>query len=40
VDPLKDEYPYLTDYNYAGNKPVTYIDVDGLQGTPVQNVLI
>ncbi|WP_185154529.1 RHS repeat domain-containing protein [Fulvivirga sp. M361] len=31
VDPLKDEYPYYTPYQYAGNKPITFIDLDGLQ---------
>lgn len=33
VDPLQFEYPQLTPYNYAGNKPVTHFDIDGLQGT-------
>jgi len=33
VDPLKDDYPYLTPYNYAGNKPITHKDIDGLQST-------
>ncbi|MCF8373973.1 MAG: LysM peptidoglycan-binding domain-containing protein [Bacteroidales bacterium] len=31
VDPLQFEYPQLTPYNYAGNKPITFIDIDGLQ---------
>ncbi|MCC5919027.1 MAG: RHS repeat-associated core domain-containing protein, partial [Cryomorphaceae bacterium] len=31
VDPLKDDYPYYTTYQYAGNKPITSIDVDGLE---------
>jgi RHS repeat-associated protein len=31
VDPLKDEYPYYTPYQYAGNKPITFIDLDGLE---------
>ncbi|MEP0367427.1 MAG: RHS repeat-associated core domain-containing protein [Cyclobacteriaceae bacterium] len=31
TDPLKDEYPYYTSYQYAGNKPVTFIDLDGLE---------
>ncbi|MGB3464927.1 MAG: RHS repeat-associated core domain-containing protein, partial [Cyclobacteriaceae bacterium] len=34
VDPLKDEYPYYTSYQYAGNKPVTFIDLDGLEEAP------
>jgi len=33
VDPLQFDYPQLTPYNYAGNKPVTHIDIDGMQGT-------
>ena len=33
VDPLAGEYKYLTPYNYAGNKPVGEVDVDGLQGS-------
>ena len=40
VDPLQFEYPQLTPYNYAGNKPVTHIDIDGMQGTgdePIQS---
>ncbi len=32
VDPLQFDYPQLTPFNYAGNKPITYIDVNGLQG--------
>ncbi|MCF8374606.1 MAG: hypothetical protein K9H64_23510, partial [Bacteroidales bacterium] len=31
VDPLQFEYGHLTPYNYAGNKPITFIDIDGLQ---------
>ncbi|MFY0602261.1 MAG: hypothetical protein JXR03_21490 [Cyclobacteriaceae bacterium] len=34
VDPLKDEYPYYTSYQYAGNKPINNIDVDGLEPDP------
>ena len=33
VDPLQFEYPQLTPYNYAGNKPITHFDIDGMQGT-------
>ena len=28
-DPLQFEYPHYTPYQYAGNKPITYIDLDG-----------
>jgi RHS repeat-associated protein len=33
VDPLQHSYPYLTPYNYAGNKPITHIDIDGMQAS-------
>jgi RHS repeat-associated protein len=33
VDPLQFEYPQLTSYNYAGNKPITHIDIEGMQST-------
>ncbi len=29
VDPLQFKYPYYTPFQYAGNKPITYIDLDG-----------
>jgi RHS repeat-associated protein len=32
VDPLQFKYPYYTPYQYAGNKPITFIDLDGLEG--------
>jgi RHS repeat-associated protein len=35
VDPLQHDYPYYTPYQYAGNKPITYIDLDGLEEKPV-----
>jgi hypothetical protein len=31
VDPLQHEYPHYTPYQYAGNMPITYIDLDGLE---------
>jgi len=31
VDPLKDQYPYYTPFQYAGNKPIIAIDKDGLE---------
>ena len=31
VDPLQFRYPHYTPYQYAGNKPVSYIDLDGLE---------
>ncbi len=32
VDPIQFEYPELTPYQYASNRPVTMIDLDGLEG--------
>ncbi len=29
VDPLTQEYPWYTPYQFAGNKPITYVDLDG-----------
>ena len=31
VDPLTKDYPWYTPYQFAGNKPTTYIDLDGLE---------
>jgi RHS repeat-associated protein len=31
VDPLTKSYPWYTPYQFAGNKPITYIDLDGLE---------
>ncbi len=31
VDPLQFDYPYYTPYQYAGNKPISYIDLDGAE---------
>ena len=31
VDPLQHKYPHYTPFQYAGNKPVTYIDLDGME---------
>lgn len=31
VDPLTDEYPELSTYQFAGNNPISAIDVDGLE---------
>ena len=33
MDPLAPDYPYYTPYQYAGNKPITFIDLDGLEET-------
>jgi RHS repeat-associated protein len=31
IDPLTDEYPYLTPYQYAGCEPIANVDMDGLE---------
>jgi RHS repeat-associated protein len=35
VDPLTAEYPWYTPYQFAGNKPIAFIDLDGLEETPL-----
>ncbi|HAA15378.1 MAG TPA: hypothetical protein DCE41_28250 [Cytophagales bacterium] len=32
VDPLQDKYPHYTPFQYAGNMPITFIDLDGAEG--------
>lgn len=39
VDPLQFEYAHLTPYNYAGNKSITGIDLDGMQSTSDKKTL-
>jgi RHS repeat-associated protein len=34
ADPLMFDYPYYTPYQFAGNKPITYIDLDGCEEAP------
>jgi RHS repeat-associated protein len=31
VDPLQHKYPHYTPYQYAGNKPISFIDLDGME---------
>ena len=35
LDPLTDDYPFLTPYQYASCDPINNIDIDGLEGTAV-----
>lgn len=39
VDPLSPEYPWYTPYQFAGNKPIVAIDLDGLEEHFVFNSL-
>ncbi len=32
VDPISDEFPHVSTYNYAENEPIANIDLHGLQG--------
>jgi RHS repeat-associated protein len=34
VDPLAAEYPWYTPYQFAGNKPIQFVDLDGLEEAP------
>lgn len=34
VDPLADSYPWYTPYQFAGNSPIKFIDLDGLEPAP------
>ena len=39
VDPLEESYPWYSPYQFAGNNPVLFIDLDGLEPkTPGKNV--
>ncbi len=31
VDPMAPHYPWYTPYQFAGNKPIAYVDLDGLE---------
>jgi RHS repeat-associated protein len=31
IDPLAGDYPFYTPYQYAGNQPINFIDLDGLE---------
>jgi RHS repeat-associated protein len=40
VDPLSPDYPELTPYQFAHNRPIEFIDIDGLEGTSASDELI
>jgi RHS repeat-associated protein len=37
VDPLAGKYPFYTPFQYAGNKPINFIDLDGKEEKPADN---
>jgi len=37
VDPLTDNYPWFTPYQFAGNMPIWAIDIDGMEGDKKPN---
>jgi RHS repeat-associated protein len=39
VDPLQFKYPHYTPYQYAGNKPISFIDLDGGEEKKTQKEL-
>jgi len=40
VDPLAEDYPYYTPYQFAGNSPIELIDMDGAEGGKLINKLL
>ncbi len=38
LDPLTDDYPHYTPYQYAGNEPIANVDLDGLEPLPMVTV--
>ncbi|MEM7370471.1 MAG: DUF6443 domain-containing protein [Bacteroidota bacterium] len=38
VDPLAEDFFYLTTYQYASNSPIWMIDLDGLEGVPAIHI--
>ncbi len=38
VDGLKDDYPFYSTYQYAGNKPIVFIDLDGFEEKNTSNL--
>ncbi len=39
VDPISDEFPFVTTFNYAENEPIANIDLHGLQKVGINNRL-
>ncbi len=39
LDPLTEDYPHYTPYQYAGNEPIANVDLDGLEELPAVTVI-
>ena len=39
VDPISDQFPWVSTFNYAENEPVANIDLHGLQKLSFQNLI-
>ncbi len=40
LDPLTDDYPHYTPYQYAGNEPIANVDLDGLEEYQVLETVV
>jgi hypothetical protein len=40
VDPITSDYPWYTPYQFAGNKPIAFTDLDGLEESPAAERMI
>lgn len=40
VDPLSKNYPWYTPYQFAGNKPIKAIDLDGLEEVEIEGQIV
>lgn len=38
TDPITNEYPWYTPYQFAGNKPISFVDLDGLEEADSKNI--
>ena len=38
MDPLTKSYPYYTPYQFGGNKPIRFIDIEGLEEFDLQSL--
>jgi RHS repeat-associated protein len=41
IDPATKKYPYNSPYNFAGNRPIWHVDIDGLgEGNPPSQIIL